>query len=181
MGHAQGWSPTSAPVLPAAILCALLAWAWAGCGPADNMMAPTTVAPPAETAAAADPAQPAGLEPSPFQIPCGGAGIRVEEFVSSDSILIASLAFEVPDSSAGVSIDWVGPYLDLDPVPAFGELPFLEVAVMEWTTSRDGASTRHLMKIGWPPFREASLRVRSARSACESVITCSRDGCEVTS
>ena len=80
-----------------------------------------------------------------------------------------------------MSIDWVGPYLDLNPVPAFGDLAFLEVVVMEWTTSRNGVSTRHLMKIGWPPFREAGLRVRSARPACESVITCSKDGCVVRS
>ena len=121
------------------------------------------------------------MEPSPFQIPCSGAGIDIEDFTPSDAILTASLAFEVPDGSAGVSLDWIGPYLDLNPRPADGDLPFLEVVVMEWTTSRSGASTRHLMKIGWPPFREAGLRVRSARPACESLITCSEDGCEVTS
>ncbi len=169
------------PAGRAAILGAFLAFPWAGCGPADNMGAPTTVAAPAETAAAAAPAQPAGLEPSPFQIPCSGAGIEIEDFTPSDEILTASLAFEVPDGSAGVSLDWTGPYLDLNPRPADGDLPFLEVVVMEWTTSRTGASTRHLMKIGWPPFREAGLRVRSARPACESLITCSKDGCEVTS
>ena len=182
MGHSRVWSPT--PALPAAILGALLAWPWAGCGSAEDVMAPATVPTPREVAgpteSAADLGRPAGLEPSPFQIPCSGAGIRVEEFTRSASIAIASLAFEVPDSSAGVSLDWAGPYLDLNPRPQFAELPFLEVVVMEWTTSRNGASTRHLMKIGWPPFREAILAVRSTTPDCESVITCSGDGCVVT-
>ena len=183
MGHSPRLSPTTAPAVLASILCTLLAWSWAGCDSPEDALAPATVSAPAEAAAAAPaaPGQPARLEPSPFQIPCGGEGIRVEEFTPSDSILVASLEFEVPDSSAGLSLDWIGPYLDLDPTPAYANLPFLKVVVMEWTTTRTGATTRHSMKIGWPPFREASLRVRSARPECESVITCSKDGCEVTS
>ena len=180
MGHSARLPPTTAPAVFAAILGVLLAWPWAGCGSAEDGLAPTTVPAPGEAAAAAL-GQRAGLEPSPFQIPCGDVGIRVEEFTPSDSILVASLGFEVPDSSTGVSLDWVGPYLDLDPTPARPELPFLEVVVIEWRVTRAGATTRHLMKIGWPPFREAGLRVRSARPECQSVITCSRDGCEVTS
>ena len=129
----------------------------------------------------ADPGRPAALEPSPFQIPCGGAGIRIESFTPSGSILTASLAFEIPDTATGVLIDWVEPYLDLEPVPAFGRLPFLELVVMEWRTTRSAAASRHLVKIGWPPFRDAVMRVRSATTGCESTVACSSDGCEVTS
>ncbi|MCY4056385.1 MAG: hypothetical protein OXG44_00140, partial [Gammaproteobacteria bacterium] len=63
----------------------------------------------------------------------------------------------MPYASAGVSLDWVGPYLDLDPVPASPSLPFLELVVMEWTTTQRAGVTRHLVKIGWPPFREVVL------------------------
>ena len=115
------------------------------------------------------------------EFPCAGAGIQVEEFTSSDSILVASLAFEIPDTSAGVTLEWVGPYHDLYPIPAYPILPFLEIVVTKWTMTRSGGVTSHLMKIGWPPFREANLRIRSAGAECESFIACSAEGCEVTS
>lgn len=177
-------SPTMAHAVRAGVACALLAWLQAACGPAGEALAPTTVSAAAESA---EPTVGPGQARSPsvelpaFQIPCGGAGIEVEEFTASDSILVASLAFEVPGSSAGVSLDWIGPYLDLNPRPAGSTLPFLEIVVMEWTTTQDAGVTRHLMKIGWPPFREANLRIRSAGAGCESSIACSKEGCEVTS
>lgn len=168
----------------AAVTCALLAWLQGACGPAGEPPAPTTPAPAASVQLAASPASP---EPSPLlelsatQTACSGAETQVEEFTQSESILGASLAFEVPNTSAGVSLDWVGPYLDLDPRPASVSLPFLELVVKEWTTTRRAGVTRHLVKIGWPPFREVVLNVRSATEGCESSIRCSADGCEVTS
>ena len=171
---------TAKRAVRAGAACVLLAGLWAGCGSEEGPVAPPTVPAPFESASVTDPGA-AGLEPSPSRIPCDGAGIEIEEFTPSDSILTASLAFDVPDASTGVSLDWVGPYLDLDPTRGSTSLPFLEIVVMEWTTTPKAGATRHLMKIGWPPFREAHLRVRSAGTKCESFITCSKEGCEVTS
>ena len=168
----------------AGVACALFAWLQAACGPAGEALAPTTVPAAAESAeptAGPGQAPSAGMQRPFSEFPCAGAGIEVEEFTSSDSILVASLAFEVPGTSTGVSLDWVGPYLDLNPKPAYSSLPFLEIVVMEWTTTESDGVTRHLMKIGWPPFREANLRIRSAGAECESFIVCSGEGCEVTS
>ena len=177
-GHPQ----TRLTAVRAAVSCALLALLQSACGPAGASLAPTTVIPQISSAQLAAGSEPApSRELSAAQATCSGAEIHVEEFTKSDSILGASLAFEVPNTSAGVSLDWVGPYLDLDPRPASPSLPFLELVVMEWTTIQRAGVTRHLVKIGWPPFREVVLNVRAAAARCESSITCSADGCEVTS
>lgn len=177
-----GWpSANAAHAVRAALTCALLAWLQGACGPPGEPPTPTTPSPAASAQLAVAPEPFPASEWSAAQTACSGAEIYVEEFTKSDSILGASLAFEVPNTSAGVSLDWVGPYLDLDPRPASSSLPFLELVVMDWTTTQRAGVTRHLMKIGWPPFREVVLNVRSAAARCESVITCSADGCEVTS
>ena len=177
-------SPIMAHAARVGVACALLAWLQAACGPGREAVAPITV--PAADGSAEPTAGPAhapsaGMQLPLSEFPCAGAGIEVEEFTSSDSILVASLAFEVPDTSADVTLEWVGPYLDLYPRPASSSLPFLEIVVTEWTTTQSAGVTRHLIKIGWPPFREANLSIRSAAADCESFIACSEEGCEVTS
>ena len=174
-------SAHAAHAVRAVVTCALFPWLQGACGPAGEPPAPTTPPPASFAQLAAAPEPSPSPELSAAQTVCSGAETQVGEFTKSDSILGASLAFEVPNTSAGVVFDWVGPYLDLHPTPASSSLPFLELVVMEWTTTRRAGVTRHLVKIGWPPFREVVLNVRSATEGCESSITCSADGCEVTS